>query len=67
MKRISGERETIIDALNEAILSVWDLAALDDSESRAASLAMANAALAYLEAEGFSIVKLKTILGTENT
>jgi len=55
---MTDEREAILDVLNEAILSVWDLAALDDDDPRSSSRAMASAALAYLESEGFAVVRV---------
>lgn len=55
MKEVQSAREEIVSILREGIELCWDLLELDDTSARSHTAAIANSALANLEAAGFTI------------
>lgn len=54
---MTDEREAVIAALEEGIMDAWDWAIVEDKSHGKSGRDMAEAALKYLEAKGFKVVR----------
>lgn len=55
---MSDERDSVVEAIREGIMSAWDWAVIEASGHQTAGRAMAEAALRNLEAQGLMIVRV---------
>jgi len=56
-----NEREAVVKILEDGIMNAWDWAIVQDETHQTSGRAMAEAALRYLESNGFKVVRREAL------